>query len=289
METNKGSVFNTIVTIVAFGLLVFAGMGLHRSLSMLHRLTVTQEQISMELRDSVARLETVAAGLAREAPAGTAAAAPPAGTSDHLAPTFTEGASLEEYRAALRARCRERRKQDAAQYGDEVGKLYSQAVPDGPNDTRESRRAFGMLVERFPVAYATGIAIAERGLRAAMAHNTPEVETFRDMLVRNAKFKNTVTDAQIEAVPALSGYLATRYAADGRKDDALDLLDELLKDFRGSYVAVAGVGGAPKWIPVTDFAERVKAGIDGESAFPPMGPGPGPGGPRPGGPPPRRN
>jgi hypothetical protein len=148
-------------------------------------------------------------------------------------------------------------------------------------------------LERYPEAYATGMAIAERGLRAAMGHSVTEVETFRNMLLRREQFRLIVTDRQVEAIPALSGYLATHYAADGRKEDALGILAGLLEDFRSSYVAVGGVGMSPTWVPVVEFVERVRGDIESGRARRPRGPGGpgpgGPGGPGPGGPPPLRN
>ncbi len=288
MGTNKGSVVSTLAAVAAFGLLVFAGMGLHRSLSVLHHLAMQQEQVCARLQDSVVRLDEAVARLEKKAALGGAESG--AKSSE---PATGKPASVEAYREALRERIRQHQKQDLEKYGEDLVELYAKAVPRGPTDSRESRQAFGLLIERYPDSYAAGMAIAEHGLRAAMAHSAPEVETFRNMLLRKEQFKQTVTDREVEAIPALSAYLATHYAADGRKDDAVNILDALAEGFGSSYVAIGGVGGRPKFIPVAEFVESVKGDIESGRSRPPTGPGGpgpgGPGGPGPGGPPPRRN
>jgi hypothetical protein len=275
VSSNRSSLGISLILLAAAAALVFVGLGQYRSYDQALRLCDELKKTNAALQASVARLE---AGASR------AGAAPAEGEEPRDEPgqqqpveEIQQGAVMLEYMNMLKQRNEEQHEQDASRFGKELSGLYKEALDEEGTASRESNRAFNELIEKFPEAHATGMAIANRGLLAAMKLRTSDVEMFRLMLSRKDHFKRIVTDSNIDAYPALCGYLANRYVADARPEEAEALLAELVRDFGKSYIAIGGFGAKPLLVSVTRFAERVRREARAPSQ-PPAPPKRGPGG-----------
>ncbi len=257
MPSDRNLTVIALLLFAASGAVVFLGLGQYRANDQALRLCEELKQTCASLQAAVSRLDVAG----RPTP-GASYAAP--------LEEIENGAAAEAYLEQLRTRNREQHEQDAARYGDKLSALYREASAEEGANTRESNRAFGELLEKYPDANATGMAIANRGLLAAMKQRTVDVEMFRNMLSRKETFKRVVTDSHIDAYPALCGYLANQYVMDGRMEDAEAVLKELAESFSDSYVAVGGFGSKPILVPVNRFAERVR--MEAKSAPPPRMP-----------------
>lgn len=283
MPSDRSLFAISLFLFAASAALVFVGLGQCRSYGHARRLCDELRQSTASLQSSVARLEAVASGQAPSAPGhwrepGAVQARAEAGAR-YEQPTeeLQSGEAMQAYMNALAKRNLEQHAQDTARFGEKLESLYRLALDEEGSGSRDANRAFGELVEKYPDAHATGRAIANRGLLAAMKQRTVDVEMFRNMLSRQAHFKAIVTDSHIDAYPALCGYLANRYVMEGRPEDAEALLNELVGEFSQCYVAVGGFGSKPMLVPVDRFAERVRREAK-ESPPPPAEPRRGPGG-----------
>jgi hypothetical protein len=262
----------SLVLLAASAALLVAGLGQFRACGQALRLCEQLQATAATLQASVDRLSQ-ASGAPLSAPAqghGAAAGAKGGPGFDQPVPELPDGEALKAYQKALAKRNQEQHEQDAKRYGPELATLYREALDEEGSGSRESNRAFGLLVEKYPEAHATGMAIANRGLLAAMKQRTEDVQMFRNMLSRKPHFKRVVTDSHVDAYPSLCGYLANRCVMDGRAAEAEELLAELEKDFEQSYVAVGGFGSKPMLVPIDRFAERVRS----EAKGPPKPPAP---------------
>jgi tetratricopeptide (TPR) repeat protein len=159
---------------------------------------------------------------------------------------------------------REFRKADADQYGEELMALYERARlrRGGGVDRQESDSAFAELIAKYPEAYATGMAIAERALVSGFRRNTPEVEKYYDMLRDNENFSHIVTDRGVEAMPNIEYNLARQYLRQGNSDDALALIESLEKNYPDSLLFTRRSGSGRRWQPVSQVVSNLRQELE---------------------------
>ena len=159
---------------------------------------------------------------------------------------------------------RQLHKADADQYGQELMALYERARfrRGGGADRQERDDAFSELIERYPEAYATGMAIAERALVSGFRGNTSEVERYYDMLRDNENFSNIVTDRGIEAVPNVEYYLARQYLRQGNSDAAIALIDSLELNYPDSLVFTRRSPGGQPWQPALQVVDNLRRQVE---------------------------
>ncbi|MBW2408874.1 MAG: tetratricopeptide repeat protein [Deltaproteobacteria bacterium] len=155
-------------------------------------------------------------------------------------------------------------KTDANQYGEELMTLYEQARlrRGSGTDRQQSEKAFAELLAKYPEAYATGMAIAERALVSGFRRNISEVEKYYDMLRDNENFSNIVTDRGVEAMPNIEYYLARQYLRQGNNDDAIALIDSLEINYPDSLVFTRRPGSGRRWQPVSQVVADLRRGLE---------------------------
>ena len=150
--------------------------------------------------------------------------------------------------------------EDKYRYGDELMALYKEARlrGRGGTDRKKSDSAFAELVEKYPEAFATGMAIAERALYSSRRKNTSAVEKYYDMLRENDKFSYIVTDRGVEAVPNIEYYLAREYLRQGDTNSAVNLIESLEEGYPDSLLYVRGARRDRRWQPVGKVVSRLR-------------------------------
>lgn len=151
-------------------------------------------------------------------------------------------------------------KADEDRYGPELMALYEQARlrRRGDPNRQESDRAFAELLAKYPEAYATGMAIAERALISGFRRDTSEVEKYYDMLRQNENFSNVVTDRGVEAMPNIEYYLARQYLREGSIDSALTLIESLEKNYPDSRLFTRRFGSRQRWQPASQVVPSLR-------------------------------
>jgi len=151
-------------------------------------------------------------------------------------------------------------KADEDRYGPELMALYERARLRRRGDTnrQESDRAFAELLAKYPDAYATGMAIAERALVSGFRRDTSEVEKYFDMLRQNENFSNVVTDRGVEAMPNIEYYLARQYLQQGSVDSALALVESLEKNYPDSRLFTRRYGSRQRWQPASQVLPSLR-------------------------------
>jgi hypothetical protein len=159
---------------------------------------------------------------------------------------------------------RDLHKADADQYGEELMALYERARlrRGGGADRQESDSAFAELLENFPEAYATGMAIAERAFVSSFRRNTSEVEKYYDMLRGNENFSHIVTDRGVEAMPNVEYYLARQYLRQGDNVNALALIESLEKNYPDSLLFARRSGSGPRWQPASQMVGNLRREVE---------------------------
>jgi tetratricopeptide (TPR) repeat protein len=153
---------------------------------------------------------------------------------------------------------------DAEQYGEELMSLYERARfrRRGSADTQESDSAFAELIAKYPEAYATGMAIAERALVSGFRRNTSEVEKYYNMLRDKENFSHIVTDRGVEAVPNVEYYLARQYLRQGDNDNALALIESLEENYPDSLLFTGRSGSGRRWQAVSQVVTNLRQEVE---------------------------
>jgi len=171
---------------------------------------------------------------------------------------------VSNYREQTMARNSELHQLDRNQYNEELMALYDRARlrRRGAGNAEDQEKAFNEMLTKFPDAYATGMAIAERGLRSAFLRKGNDVEEYYNMLRENDKFHNIVTDRGTEAKPSLENYLAYSYIRQGRVEDAQVFIESLESKYANSFIVSRGPNRRLKWIPASQAAENLRMLIE---------------------------
>ncbi len=171
---------------------------------------------------------------------------------------------VSNYREQTLARNRELHELDRNQYNEELMALYDRARlrRRGAGYAEDQEKAFNEMLAKFPDAYATGMAIAERGLRSVFLRKGNDVEEYYNMLRENDKFQNIATDRGTEAMPNLENYLAHRYIREGRVEDAQVFIESLEGKYANSFILSRGPNRRLKWIPASQAAENLRMLIE---------------------------
>jgi hypothetical protein len=171
---------------------------------------------------------------------------------------------VSNYREQALARNRELHQLDRNRYNEELMALYDRARlrRRSAGNAEDQEKAFNEMLARFPDAYATGMAIAERGLRSAFLQKGNDAEEYYNTLRDNDKFQNIVTDRGTEAMPNLENYLARRYIREGRVEDALVFIESLEGNYANSFILSRGPNRRLKWIPASQAAENLRMLIE---------------------------
>lgn len=218
---------------------------------------------SAQLTEKVARLEKGLDGLNRimrssglDKAAGLAGGGPgtPGPLFEQLGKEAASRAQFAARREELTRRATESRDRDYARYGaeqySELSELYKAARPVRGADTAESKAtrtdALNKMVEQYPDAYSTGVAVAERALSEALDGNTGQVESYLQTLRDTAQYGDIVTDQGVEALPNIQAFLVRQYIEENRVDDARSLLDELSQTHSDSLIIEPTTSGPPK-------------------------------------------
>jgi hypothetical protein len=223
------------------------------------RLTAT----SAQLTEKVARLEQGLDGLNRIMRASgldTAAAHWGAGLGapgplfEQLGKEAASRVRFEARREELTRRATENRERDSARYDSEryseLEELFKAARPGRGQDTEEGKTkrtdSLNKLVEEFPEAYATGVAVAEQALSEALDGNTGQVESYLQTLRESSEYGDIVTEQGVEALPNIQAFLARQYIDENRIDEAISLLQDLSTNYSDSLIIEPTTGGPPK-------------------------------------------
>lgn len=218
---------------------------------------------SAQLTDKVARLEQGLDGLTRlmRASGLDSAAAlwgggpgTPGPLLEQLGKEAASRAQFQARREELTRRATENRDKDFARYDperySELEELYKAARPGRGADTEEGKTqrtdALNKMVEQYPEAYATGVAVAEQALSEALDGNTGQVESYLQTLRESAQYGDIVTDQGVEALPNIQAFLARQYIEQNRIDEASSLLQDLSANHSDSLIIEPTTGGPPK-------------------------------------------
>jgi hypothetical protein len=171
---------------------------------------------------------------------------------------------VSNYREQILARNRELHQLDRNQYDEELTTLYDRARlrRRGEGNAEDQEKAFSEMLTKFPDAYATGMAIAERALRSAFRQRNNDVEEYYGMLRENDMFSTIVTDRGMEAMPNLENYLANRYIREGRVEEAQVFIESLEGKYADSFVLTRGADRRFKWLPASQVAENLRMLIE---------------------------
>jgi len=218
---------------------------------------------SAQLTDKVARLEQGLDGLTRlmRASGLDSAAAlwgggpgTPGPLLEQLGKEAASRAQFQARREELTRRAAENRDKDFARYDPErysqLEELYKAARPGRGADTEEGKTkrtdALNKMLEQYPEAYATGVAVAEQALSEALDGNTGQVESYLQTLRESAQYGDIVTDQGVEALPNIQAFLARQYIEQNRIDEASALLQDLSANHSDSLIMEPTTGGPPK-------------------------------------------
>ncbi len=184
-------------------------------------------------------------------------------------------ARFESRVAELNQLAAEYRDNDYLRYGPEryreLETLYRQAKPKrGPQseeDQKARAEALNRMVEEFPEAYETGVAVAEQALQEALNGNLSQVEAYLQTLSETHPDTNIVTEQGLEAVPTIQTFLARQYLEQGRTEEAAALVDQLAQNYPDSLIVEPGPGNAPS-PPKTaaEIAEELRQQLSEQSA-----------------------
>ena len=168
---------------------------------------------------------------------------------------YTDRKQVAQRREMLLEKNGDFHKADADQYGEELMVLYERARwrRGSETDRQDRDSAFAELLAKYPEAYATGMAVAERALFAGFRRNTAEVEKYYNMLRENENFSHIVTDRGVEAMPNIEYYLARQYLRQGSNDDAVALIDSLELNYPDSLLFARSSEGGRRWQTVTEI------------------------------------
>ena len=168
---------------------------------------------------------------------------------------------IASHRSYLREQNRELHLADKSRYDEELNSLYQRARFRGRRgaNNEDSNKAFNEMLAKYPNAYATAMAIAERALYYAR-RNTAETEKYYIMLRENENesYSNIITDRGIEAKPNIEYYLANQYIREGRIEDANAMIDSLEKNYTDSLLRMRKGDPGPRWQPVLEGIERLR-------------------------------
>lgn len=218
---------------------------------------------SAQLTEKVTRLEKELNGLNRVMRASglDTAAAHWDGSPGTPGPLFEqlgkEAASRAQFaarREELTRRATESRDKDYVRYGaeqySELSELSKAARPARGADTEEAKTkrtdALNKMVDQYPEAYSTGVAIAEQALSEALNGNTGQVEAYLQTLRESAQYGDIVTDQGVEALPNIQAFLVRQYIEQNRFAEATSLLNELSQTHADSLIIEPTSGGPPK-------------------------------------------
>ncbi|HBZ56575.1 MAG TPA: hypothetical protein DEO88_14315 [Syntrophobacteraceae bacterium] len=171
-------------------------------------------------------------------------------------------------------------REDRERYGEAVHGLYLQALvmdrgPVNPADRVNSEKALSRLIEEYPEANATAMAIADRALEAAMRRKTSDVEFYFKMLSKQKNHQGIVTDKGVEAYSSLLLYLTRNYIRDGRLEKAEELIRKIESDYSDKLVADRDQSGEPDWRPGSEIAKALRRELASAQAEPATGQRPG--------------
>ena len=211
--------------------------------------------------------------------------------------SFQSARDSRDARAKMIQASQDQHRMDADRYDAGLSDLYQQAMGYLDGDARPRRYgelseeekkicdgALEQMVEEYPDAYATGMAIADRALNAAAEMNTVDVEAYYNVLAGNEKFSTLVTDQGVQAVPSLQSYLVRSYISDGKTGEAKVLLNDLSNDANTTYVADRGASGEPVWRSSSEVVSELNGALNGGGSsqqFPGNGVGESTGAPKP--------
>jgi len=174
---------------------------------------------------------------------------------------YVERKQLSDYRQSLFERNEIQHIMDAEQFDNSLNDLYRRArFRRGEDPNSEDRKAaFSEMLERYPDAYATAMAVSERAFAAMRSRDTSGVEAFYSMLQEseNESAADVVTDRGVEAVPNIEFYLARQYMRQGREQEADILIESLQNNYPQSHIFTGGRGRGPRWIPVSELLNRI--------------------------------
>jgi len=216
-------------------------------------------QVKVEIEQLKRRMQALSSRTAPAPPLSIAAADMPedidARVMQALREELAQRTALEAYRDRLQARNREMREADEQRYGEELFSLYDIAVGQKEGDL-DRDEAFQEMLDAYPDANLTAMAIAERALASAFEGSIGEVEYYYELLQGKEAFHVVVTDAGVEAVPVLQGYLAHQYTRQNRREDALAMIERIGAS-DAAFFTVRGETG-PKWVSKAQLIEAIE-------------------------------
>jgi len=169
----------------------------------------------------------------------------PAGPLEKLATDFERQKRVAERRESLDRVVEQNTSRDFDTYGEagyqKLVSLYDSARPSASSnrsteETEKRSEALDQMVEEYPDAYTTSVAIAENALDLALQEDVASVESYYQMLTQNAGYSDVVTSQGVEAVPVIQTYLARQYIESGKTAEAAAILDNLEASYGDSVI-----------------------------------------------------
>jgi hypothetical protein len=164
---------------------------------------------------------------------------------EKLATDFERQKRVAERRESLDRVVEQNTSRDFDTYGEagyqKLVSLYDSARPSASSnrsteETEKRSEALDQMVEEYPDAYTTSVAIAENALDLALQEDVASVESYYQMLTQNAGYSDVVTSQGVEAVPVIQTYLARQYIESGKTAEAAAILDNLEASYGDSVI-----------------------------------------------------
>ena len=216
----------------------------------------------LQLEEKIARLERQLEGLHRLIrSSGLDLAIPllgdhpggPGSLFEQLGKEAASRAQFEMRREELSQQAANIRDNDYSRYGPdryrELEELNRAARPsrgpDNEQDRTKRSKALDQMIEEFPDAYETSVAVAEQALHEALSGNTEQVEAHLQTLAETSPYTNILTEQGMEALPTIQTFLARQYIDQNRIEEASDLLNQLADKFPNSLIVEPSSGSVP--------------------------------------------
>jgi len=215
--------------------------------------TSANEDLSMAgslvaLESSVSRIEKT---LDKTGLEGVATNGLDQGTLKEIVDERVEQKQVEIKRDQLEKLRDSQRTADIAKYGDDLTNLlalsragFGRGRGDNNELTPEQRdAALKELQQKYPEAYGTALALAERAMGSMMRQKPEEVEQYYKQLGDMKQSPDVVTDWGMQAMPSIQYYLANQYIDQKRYGDAEKMISSLEKQYADGLIPNMLAGG----------------------------------------------
>jgi hypothetical protein len=229
-----------------------------------------QRQRIAQLERQLAQVERVlrASGLDAATPQLASNAGGDSPVLAQMGEQYATRARFEDKRKKAAERSKELRERDAKTFGAEryqaIQELAAKARPQRGSSTPEQKAAreaaLSSLMNDYPEAWSTSVAVAEQALDSAINRDAQGVESYYRALLETSPYAEVVTEQGIDAIPTLQSYLARQYVSEGRLEEASAIIDSLGAQSDGVILEPNDMG-EPTARSVQDIVTELRAKI----------------------------